>query len=214
MTDAANISNDIKDLNSVSAMSSSEDLLNKSHSNKNLAQVLFKESNNYLNDSQAKAEKAREYISVSDDLKKKAASVRAKADRLRQGKLSEEEKARAINDIKNMLPDQLKMLVPANASPEVLAQIADELESRAKEFRIKADDLLTDSEQSNKLSKQLQEQANLVNKKDLKISDLHLKSASAHNQGLLLVLKKLGIAKLDAEYKEQVAYSQAKAQQG
>ena len=214
MTDAANISNDIKDSNSVSGISSAEDLLNKSNSNKNLAQILLKESTNYSSDSQAKAEKAREYIKVSDDLKKKAAAVRVKADRLRQGKLSEEEKTKAVKEIINMLPDDLKMLVPSNASPEVLDKIAHELESRAKEFRTKADDLLKDSEQSDKLAKQLQEHANLVNKKDLKISDLQLKSASAYNQGLLLVLKKLGIAKLDAEYKDQVAYSQSKAQQG
>ena len=212
MTDSANISNDIKDLNSVSAMGNADDLLNKSNSNKNLAQILLKESANFLNDSQAKAQKAQEYIKVSDDLKQKAVSVRAKADRLRQQKLSEEEKTKAVKEIINMLPDELKILVPSNASPEVLDKIADELESRAKEFRIKADDLLKDSEQSDKLAKQLKEQADLVNKKDLNISDLHLKSASAHNQGLLLVLKKLGVAKLDAEYKEQVAYSQSKAQ--
>ena len=214
MADAVNISNGIKDSNSISGTSSTEDLLNKSNSNKNLAQILLQESTNFLNDSQAKAEKAREYISVSDDLKKKASAVRAKADKLRQGELSEEEKANAVKGIIDMLPDNLKMLVPSNATPEVLDKIANELESRAKEFRTKADDLLKDSEQSDKLAKQLKEQADLVNKKDLNMSDLHLKSASAHNQGLLLVLQKLGIARLDAEYKEQVAYSQSKAQQG
>ena len=134
MADAANISNDIKDLNSVSAMNSSEDLLNKSNSNKNLAQVLLKESTNFLNDSQAKAEKAREYLNVSDDLKKKAAAVRVRADKLREGKLSEEEKTKAVNEIINMLPDELKMLIPSNASAEVLDKIANELESRAKEL--------------------------------------------------------------------------------
>ena len=207
MTDAANISNEIKDLNSVSAMDGTEDLLNKSNSNKNLAQILLKESTNFLNDSQAKAQKAQEYIKVSDDLKKKAAAVRVKADSLRRQKLSEEEKAKIVKDIINMLPDDLKLLVPSNASPEVLDKIAHELEERAKEFRTKADDLLKDSEHSDKLAKQLKEQSNLINKKDFNISDLHLKSASAHNQGLLLVLKKLGIAKLDAEYKNQVASS-------
>ena len=208
MTDAANISNELKDLDSVSAVGGSSDLLNKSNSNQNIAQVLLKESTNFLNDSQAKAQKAREYITVSDDLKKKAAAVRAKADMLRQEKLSKEEKEKAVKEIINMLPDDLKLLVPSNASPEVLEKIAHELEERAKDFRTKADDLLKDSEQSGKLAKQLQEQANMVNKKNLSFSDLHLKSASAHNQGLLLVLKKLGIAKLDAEYKQQIQSSQ------
>ena len=211
MVDSLN-SNEIRDPNSVSGVGSTDDLLNKSNSNKNLAQILLKESTNYSNDSQAKAQKAREYIKVSDDLKKKAASVRAKADRLRSEKLSAEERAKEINEIINMLPDNLKMLVPSDASPEVLDKIAHELESRAKDFRRKADDLLKDSEQSDNLAKQLKEQAGLVNRKDSSISDLHLKSVSAHNQGLLLVLKKLGIAKLDAEYKEQVAYSQGKSQ--
>ena len=208
MTDAANISNEIKDLNSISAVGGTEDLLNKSNSNKNLAHILLKESTNFLNDSQAKAQKAQEYIKVSDDLKKKAAAVRVKADSLRRQKLSGEEKAKIVKDIISMLPDDLKLLVPSNASPEVLDKIAHELEERAKEFRTKADDLLKDSEHSDKLAKQLKEQSNLVSKKDFNISDLHLKSASAHNQGLLLVLKKLGIAKLDAEYKDQVASSQ------
>ena len=212
MVDGVNISGSTKDLNSVSAID--EDLLNKSNSNKNLSQILLKESTNYLNDSQAKAEQAHEYMKVSDDLKKMANSVRAKADKLRQGKLSEEEKAKAVKEVINMLPDELKMLVPSNASPEVLDKIANELESRAKDFRTRADDLLKDSEQSGKVSKQLIEQANQVNKKELNISDLQLKSGVAHNQGLLLVLRKLGVAKLDAEYKEQVAYSQSKAQQG
>ena len=211
MVDSLN-SNEIRDPNSVSGVGSTDDLLNKSNSNKNLAQILLKESTNYSSDSQAKAEKAREYIKVSDDLKKKAASVRARADRLRSEKLSAEERAKEINEIINMLPDNLKMLIPPNASPEVLEKIAHELESRAKNFRKKADDLLRDSEQSDNLAKQLKEQAGLINKKDFNFSDLHLKSASAHNQGLLLVLKKLGIAKLDAEYKEQVAYSQGKSQ--
>ncbi len=211
MVDSLN-SNEIRDSNSVSGVSSTDDLLNKSNSSKNLAQVLLKESTNYSSDSQAKAQKAREYIKVSDDLKKKAMSVRAKADRLRSKKLSAEERAKEINEIINMLPDDLKLLVPLNASPEVLEKIAHELESRAKDFRKKADDLLKDSEQSDNLAKQLKEQAGLINKKDFNFSDLHLKSASAHNQGLLLVLKKLGIAKLDAEYKEQIAYSQGKSQ--
>ena len=208
----AEISNiNIKDPNSVSPVDSTQDLLDQSNSNKNIAQVLLKESTNYLNDSQAKAEKAREYIKVSDDLKQKAISVRAKADRLRQEKLSKEEKIKMIKEIISMLPDDLKLLIPSNASPEVLEKIAHELEERAKDFRRKADDLLKDSEQSDNLAKQLKEQAGLVNRKDLKFSDLHLKSISAHNQGLLLVLKKLGIAKLDAEYKDQVAYSQGKS---
>ncbi len=204
MAEPIDISN-IKDPSAISAADTSLDLLSKSNSNSNLAQILLKESTNYQNDSQAKAEKARDYIRVSDDLKKKAISVRVKADLLRQNKLGKEEKAQAVKEIINLLPDDLKLLVPSNASPEVLDKIADELEARASDFRRKADDLLKDSEGSDKLSKQLKEQANLLNKKDMKVSDLQLKSASAYNQGLLLVLKKLGIAKLDNEYRQQLA---------
>ena len=59
---------------------------------------------------------------------------------------------------------------------------------------------------------QLKEQVDLLQKKDMTVSELQFKSASAYNQGLLAVLKKLGIARLDAEYKEQIAYSEAKSQ--
>ena len=214
MVDAINLSGDIKDSNSISGVDNSQDFLKESSSNQNLAQVLLKESTSHLNDSKAKAEKAQEYIKVSNDLKEKASAVRAKANKLREKKLSKEEKTEAAKEIIDMLPDNLKVLVPSNAEPDVLDKIAHELESRSKEFRTKADDLLKDSENSDKLAKQLKDQSDMVNKKDLTTSDLNLKSASAHNQGLLLVLKKLGIAKLDAEYKEQVAYSQNKAQQG
>ncbi len=211
MTDNINIS-EINDSNSISALENSQDILNKSNSNKNVAQILLKESTNYQNDSQAKSERAKEYIKVSNDLKQKANAVRAKANELRSTKASKEEKAKAAKEVISMLPDDLKMLVPTNASPEVLDKIADELESRSKDFRMKADDLLKDSENSDKLSKQLKEQAGMLDKKNWNISDLHLKSASAHNQGLLLVLRKLGIAKLDTEYKEQIASGQSKSQ--
>ena len=197
----------IKDPNSISAVDASSDLLSKSNSNNNLAQVLLKESTSYENDSQAKAQKAREYIQLSNDLKQKAIAVRLKASLIRQGKLSKEEKTQAVKDIISVLPDNLKLLVPLNASPEVLDKIAHELEERAKHFRTKADDLLKDSEESGRLSKQLKRQSGLINRRDLKVSDLRFQFALAHNQGLLLILKKLSIAKLDAEYKEQVAYA-------
>ncbi len=210
MTELTEVTN-VRDPNSVSAVDTSLDLLNQSNSNNNLAQVLLKESTSYQNDSQAKAQRARDYIHVSNDLKKKAMAVRAKADLLRQQKLSKEEKTKAVKEIISMLPDDLKLLVPSNASPEVLDKIANELEERAKHFRMKADDLLKDSENSDRLSKQLRGQSGLINRRDLRISDLQFKSASAHNQGLLLVLKKLSIAKLDAEYREQVACAHGKA---
>ena len=44
----------------------------------------------------------------------------------------------------------------------------------------------------------------------MNLSELQLKSGQAHNEGLNIVFKKLGINRLDAEYKEQVAYSQKK----
>ena len=211
MTDGS-ISAEIKDQNSVSAIGGPDDLLDKSNSQKNISQILLKESTSYQNDSQEKAKQAREYAQVSNDLKQKANAVRARANFLRQKGISEEEKLNHTKEIIGMLPEQMKMLVPRNASPEVLDKIADELESRAKQFRQKSDDLLQESEAQQKFGNQLKEQPDVLQIKDTSASELQFKSASAYNQGLLAVLKKLGIARLDAEYKDQIAYSESKAQ--
>ena len=195
----------IRDPDSVTAAGGPGDLLDKSKSAQGIANILLKESKNYTSDSQAKFQKAQQYLQTSKDLEQLARAVRDKARTLKNKQASEEEKAKSMKEIISSLPQELTIFVPPNSSPEVLERIADELMTKAKDFRTKADDLLKDSETSDKLGKQLREQAHLLDKKEISLSDLQFKAASAHNEGLLLTLKKLGIAKLDAEYKEQVS---------
>ena len=200
--------NDINSSSPLSDLSSASDLLNSESKSKNIIGVLLKESDNHSNDSNTKSEKAKEYIQASEKLRKLASAVREKAAKLKGSKIEEEERQKISKEIIAQIPDALKIYFPTDASPEVLEKIADELDERAKDLRVKADDLLKDSEKSQELAKNLKDQAGQMAKKDLKLSDLHLKHVSAHNQGLLKVLQKLGIAKLDAEYKQQVESSQ------
>ena len=195
----------IKNPDAVTGVNGPADMLNRSATEKNIAHVLLKESTHYTNDSQAKAQQAQQYLRASKDLESLARAVRDKARSLKQKNISEEEKTKLLKELIASLPQELSVLVPQNASEEVLEQIADELLRRAKDFRNKADDLLKDSEESEKIAKQLKEQATLYGKRDISVSEFQLKAASAHNEGLLLVLKKLGIAKLDAEYKKQIS---------
>ena len=195
----------IKNPDAVTGVNGPADLLNQSRQDKDLSVILLKESTKYGSDSQAKAQQAQQYLKASKDLESLARAVRDKARSLKQKNISEEEKVKSLKELMASLPQELSILVPPNASVEVLDQIADELLRRARDFRCKADDLLKDSEESEKISKQLKDQATLYGKRDISISDLQLKAASAHNEGLLLVLKKLGIAKLDSEYKKQIS---------
>ena len=210
MVHSINTSQDINDPDSVVAIGGPQDLQDKSNQDKNIAVVLLRESSNYAKDSQSKAQQAQEYLKASDTLKKLAKAVRAKAQRLRQEKLSENEKEKLIKNITASLPDELSIFVPKDASPEVLEEIADKLEALANKNRTEADRLLKDSEESDRLSKNLKEQAEKINKKDLSLSDMQLRYASAHNKGVADILKKLGILNLDKQLKEQVALSQNK----
>ena len=179
------------------------------NSRKKIAEVLLKESTNYSNNSNAGAEEARQLLGDAEKLEKLAIAVRVKADQLRKKEI--DGKDQTVNAVVNTAASLLEMPIPKNATPELLEKIASSLDEKAKDNRRKADELLKQSEESLRIAKQLEEQAGQISRKEMNLSDLDLKSAQAHNEGLNLVFKKLGIYRLDAEYKEQVAYSQKRA---
>lgn len=206
MTDGVNSVQSSNNLSTILAVDSAQDKL-EGRSQKKIVEELLKESTSFSNDSKAKAEQAREYLSAADSLEKMADAVRVKAEQLRKNEIKKEE---AVKEVVEVVGKELEVPIPKNATPELLEQIADSLEARAKEHRQMADDLLKQSEESKRMANQLEEQAKILIKKDMNLSDLELKSAQAHTEGLNLVFKKLGIYKLDAEYKEQVAYAHKK----
>ena len=182
----------------------------ESNSQRKIAETLLKESETYSLDSNTKKEQANQYFIAADAMEKMAQAVRIKADQLRNKEIKQDE---AVEEVMQIVGTILQIPVPKNATPELLDQIADSLERKAKENRMKADDLLQESEDYAKLSTQLKEQATMIVEKHISISDLRLQSAASHNEGLRMVFEKLGIYKVDAEYKEQVAYAERKAQQ-
>lgn len=175
------------------------------NSKRKLAEILMKESDNYSSDSDAKSQKARELLAAADTLENIASSLRKKAEQMRRNEITKEA---AVKSVSETVGAEYEIPVPENATPEQIEEIAKSFEKRAKEMRANADELLKQSEESQRYAKQLKEQSEAIEKNDGSFSDWQLKSAQAHNEGLNLVFKKLGIYKLDAEYKEQVAYSQ------
>lgn len=182
----------------------------QSNSNKNVAEELLKESNNYLLDSNQKKEQAQQYLQAALALEKMADAVRLRAQQLRNGEI---DKNKAIDEVTAAIKGALEFPIPPHATAETLDQIADALEAKARENRMKAEDLIKDAKGSAELSLKLQEQAELIVQKELKLSDLSLKSIISRNEGLKMVFEKLGVFKLDAQYKEQVAYAQKKSQE-
>lgn len=207
-----NAPNNIDPAKQVSAVLASDALGDKleSSSQKRIAETLIKESENYSLDSNRKKEQAQSYLHAADALEKMAEAVRLKAQQLRSGEIDKE---KAVQEVEMVVGTALQMPVPKDATPEELEDIADALEEKAKENRIKADDLLKESEESDKMSKQLKEQASVIAENDGNISDLRLKTAASQNEGLKMIYDKLGIYKLDNEYKSQVAYSEKRAQE-
>lgn len=181
-----------------------------SQSNKNIAEELMKEGTNYMLDSNQKKELAKQYLQAALALEKMADAVRLKAQQLRNGKI---DKNKAVDDVVAAIKGVLEFPIPPHATAETLDQIADALEAKAKENRVKAEDLIKDAKKSAKLSLKLQKQAEQIVQKELKLTDLSLKSIISKNEGLKMVFEKLGVFKLDAQYKEQVAYAQKKAQE-
>lgn len=207
MSNGPNAIQNNKNTSAILATDGVQDKL-ESDSRRKVGEDLLKESTNYSDNSKAQADKAREYLAAADALEKMADAVRVKAEQLRNNEITKE---KAVKEVVHVVGTVLQIPVPKNATPEMLENIAEELEAKAKENRRTADDLLKQSEESSRLAKQLKEQAEIITRKDMNLSDIHMKSAQAHNEGLNMVFKKLGIYRLDAEYKEQIAYSQKKA---
>ena len=180
------------------------------NSQKKIAEALLNESENYSSDSNQKKELAHQYLAAANALEKMAEAVRIKADQLRNNEISKE---KAVDEITEVAGVVLQMPVPKDATPELLDQIANTLEEKAKENRMKADEFLVQSERSFEMSKKLKEQASIIGEKDISLSDIRLKSAQFHNEGLKMVFDNIGIFQLDSEYKQQVAYAEKKAQE-
>lgn len=173
----------------------------ESDNKRKIADDLRSEATTFSSDSKAKAEQARKIQEEAAMLEQAARALRLKADQKKRNEKVNEDKA------VEMAATILEITIPKDAPPEMLEELANRLESIAKDKRRQADDLLKQSEESERIAKQLQEHADMLSKKDMSLSDIQLKTAQAHNEGLNLVFKKLGIYKLDAQYKQQVAYS-------
>lgn len=204
--------NSIKNDQSIASILATDSMQDRQEGNaqRNIAETLLKESENYSFDSNHKKEQARQFFIAADALEKMAEAVRKKASELKNNKINKEE---AIKEVVEVVGTVLEMPIPKDATPELLDQIADALEEKAKENRRMANDLLIQSEKSLELSGKLKEQAHLISEKDMNLSDIRLKSALFHNEGLKMIFDKLGIFRLDAQYKEQVAYAERKSQE-
>jgi ribosomal protein L17 len=208
MSDGLNIvSQNNKNLSTVLAADSVKSDFQGSDQRK-LGEDLIKESLKHAGDSQAQAEKARDYLNAADNLERMAKAVRSQAKRIKENDVKPED---AVKQISEVFGNQVQMPLPKDATPEQLESIADDLEAKAKENRRIADDLLKDSEHKEALSLKLKEQAMLMVKKETGADSLRMKSVTAHNEGLSMVFKKLGIYNVDMQYKEQVAYASRKA---
>lgn len=192
--------------------------LQKDFDEKNKEKVtiqLLKESDHYKNNSNQKAEQAREYLSAAKSMESMAETIRSKAKMLRDGGPNAIKKKEAIKEITNMVKSMLDLTVPVpkDATPEKLEKMADDIEARAKHLRLKADDLLKDSENDMDLSKQLKKQADSLDRKEMRLNDVQLKAFAAHNEGLSKVFKMLGIMRLDSIYKDQLAIAEKNGNQ-
>lgn len=193
----------------VNAMLAADTAQDKMHSNQKIAERLLKESTNYSSDSDAKMQEAQKYLQAAQALEQLAQVVRQRAEELRRGEIDQEKAATTVASAAQVL----QMPIPKDATPELLEEMANNLEEKAKENRRTADDLIKQAQESRRLAKQLEEQAHIIAKKDMVLSDVDMKTAVAHNEELRLVFIKLGIIKLDSQYKEQVAYGERKANQ-
>ena len=178
---------------------------------KKIAQELIKESESGQQASNGKKEEAQAYILAAKAMEKMADAVRQKAALLSQNKVEKEEALKAAREAVEKHGLVLEFPLPKDASPELLEKIADSLEQKAKENRIKADELLKDAETLQRHSDNLKKQADMIHKKEMNFSEMDLKSGAAHNEGLNMIFKKLGINKVDAEYKQQLEYAENKA---
>lgn len=197
-------------VNAVSAIDTANSKLD-SDAYRKIAQELIKESEKGFNDSNQKKEQAQAYLLAADAMKKFADLVRQQAARLRENRIEKEEAVKAVEEAAGNNGLILEFPIPKNATPEQLERIADSLEGKAKENIRKADDLLQEAERIRNHADNLKRQAQKLNNKDMNFSEMQLKSIAAHNEGLNMVFKKLGIQRLDSEYKEHIEYAEKKA---
>ena len=183
---------------------------NEGDQHKHLAKQILQESANFSNDSKQKAEEAQKLMQAADALERVAQMLRMHAQQIRNGEV---EKEKSVSEASKAHEAALQIPIPKDATPETLLDMADKYEQKAKENRGKANDLLVQSEKDMEMSQQLEKQVGMINKKDMKLNELSFKQAAAHNEGLNMVFKKLGIYRLDTEYKAQVEYAQRKAKE-
>ena len=162
------------------------------------------------NESKQKSDQALQLLQAAEALEKAAEALRLKAQQIKNGKVDKE---KGIDEIDETVQAILQIPIPKDSTPEMLLEMADRFEEKAKENRVKANDLLIQAEESSKLSAQLEKHAGMINKKDMNLNEMSFKQAAAHNEGLNMVFKKLGIYKLDAQYKSQVEYASRKAKE-
>lgn len=173
---------------------------------KTIGQELLEESVKYSSESKQKSDQALQFLQAAEALEKAAQALRLLAQQIRSGKVNKEKEIDEIGAV-------LQIPVPKDSTPETLLEMADRFEEKAKENRVKANDLLIQAEESSKLSAQLEKHAGMISKKDMNLNEMSFKQAAAHNEGLNMVFKKLGIYKLDAQYKAQVEYAGRKAKE-
>ncbi len=206
MTSAINPTDQITNSSAVIAAGSTEDRQEGSNQ-KRIAEELLKESTKYSDGSKAKALEAQRYIEAANALDQIANLLKLKAEQMRRGEI---ERERAIEEVKQamaLLKEEYQIPIPKDATPELLEDMAQRYKEEAKKDRKKGDDLLKESEADARLAWQLKEQSELLSRKEMNLTDLQMKAAQAHNEGLRVVLNLLGIGELDTEYKQQVAYS-------
>lgn len=179
--------------------------------NRQIAENLLKESASCLMGSNEKREQAQQYLQAADALEKMAEAVRQKAQKVRNGEL---DKDQAVEEVSAVIQGVLEFPLSKDMPPNVLDEIADRLDDQARKNRIIADDLLQDAESLDSKSVKLKEQAEKVIQKDMSFfSDLGMKSIVSRNEGLKFVYEKLGIFRIDEQYRQQVAYAEQKSQE-
>ncbi|OGI19414.1 MAG: hypothetical protein A3B68_03710 [Candidatus Melainabacteria bacterium RIFCSPHIGHO2_02_FULL_34_12] len=210
MSHAVNSINANQQANAVAATDQAQDNQFNGNQHREIAKDLLSESANFNADSKKKQEEAQTLLNAAAVMEKIADMLRTKAQQIQNGEVN---KDKAIDEVKEIVETVLQVPVPKNATPEMLLDMADKFEAKGKENRKRADDLLIQSEHSASMATQLEKHAEMINKKDMKLSELTFRNAAAHNEGLNMVFKKLGIYRLDAEYKQQVEYAERRSKE-
>ena len=196
----------------VDALVAADAFQDKLDSNKKIAETLLNESDKYSSDSKKKEGQAKELLQAADALEKLAKAVRLKAEQLRSEKIKKGKALEEVIKLIKVVANDLKILIPTDAKPEELDKLVEIIKDKARENRDKARELFLEAKELAHKSNNLKQQVKNMLKNEMNLSDLAIKSALAHNEGLRMVFVKLGINDLDYKYKEQVAYAERKEQ--